>query len=314
MMTTRREAVEAALGITLLAGLGCQISDQTPKRDLITQPPTPTPSLREGLHYPIVDGQKVEPKPYLRLPFKEADIAKRYDVSEGWLYSAAERAIHGVSNHLAVDLAVDYGTLVYAPCDGLVMSSYHAVWVTENSQRRLYRGKSLQLSLGYFVQIYNSDVRRFIQLAHLSDIDPAIHFSEPIYNPDQDRYDPTNHTLTIEQLINHPMVVAVKSGDRIGRVGRSGLAWGEYQTKEYEAGLKRPRVLGPDEIISWDESHIHLEECWRNQRTGDKGGQRDPYDLYTTFENYPTPNRLRKMGPQPLWELDPRTNLPLYAA
>ena len=248
---------------------------------------------------------------YLTLPFRERDLKGQYQITEGWEYSAEEQAIHGQKIHLGIDFAVPYGTPVVAPFDGFAMSSYHAHWLMEGDRKRLYQEEPIRFSLGYFVQVYNPRVNRFIQLAHLSDIDPSIPFSKPVYDKEEDNWNPVNHTLTIEQLINHTMVAAIKRGDPLGRVGFSGLALGKEQI-EYIEEAERPLVLDKP-IRSWDEPHVHFEETFRNQKTGAKEGQRDPYDLYTTFENYPTPQNPAKMGPKSLWILG-QDSLPLFAA
>lgn len=243
-----------------------------------------------------------DPVPYLTLPFKPG---VNYEVTEGWIYSDEELAIHGGNPiHGGVDLHAPYGTEVVSPVDGYAMSSYHTEWIREGRDPKeevkddneeykkpikLYQGKPMREGLGYFIYIYVPIVNRFIELGHLSDIDPAIPFSPPVYNPKTDGWDPTNYQFMISQIDINTNIVPVKKGQVIGKVGFSGLA------------------LGDSDKESWDEPHIHFEEFYIDQETGQKGWQRDPYALYDTFERY----NIGKMGLSPLWLLD-QNNLPQF--
>lgn len=108
------------------------------------------------------------------------------------------------------------------------------------------------------------------------------------------------------------MVVAVKRGDPLGKVGFSGLRWGRYQ--EHIVGEQRPVQLDLNTQKSWDEPHVHYEDMWRSQsgdNKGTKGWQRDMYDIYSTAENYPTPTRARGVGMKPLLLLD-QGRMPIF--
>jgi hypothetical protein len=150
--------------------------------------------------------------------------------------------------------------------------------------------------LGYFIQIYNPTVDRYIQLGHLSEIASTIPFSPP--QKDGNDWRPTNHTISVSDLKNHPQVVKVKRGDYLGRVGVSGLGWG-YE--EYDENKLQPQQLDEKDCPSFDEPHLHFEECFRDQETNKKGWQRDPYDLYLRARNYPTHMNNRTMGIEPLF-------------
>ncbi|MBI2338440.1 hypothetical protein HYU95_04625 [Candidatus Daviesbacteria bacterium] len=249
---------------------------------------------------------------YLTLPFRKSDVNGQYQITEAWFYKE-EKDIHDFTNHFAIDFHVPYGTPLLSPADSFVMSSYHATWVRNpDGTIRLWQGKEVGFGLGYFIQAYvPKPVNRFLQLAHLSEVDSSVPFSPPTYDSEHDSWNPTNHTLTIEELTKHPMVVAVKRGDPLGRIGFSGLRWGRYQ--EYIAGESRPVPIDPNIQRSWDEPHGHFEECFRDQQTGAKGDQRDPYDLNTTAEHYPQPGRPLPMGPKALWILA-QDGLPAFAA
>lgn len=259
-------------------------------------------------HYPTVEGQIVIPIPYLTLPFRASDVHGDYDVTEGWKYSQAETDIHGFVEHNGVDFALPYGTPVVAPADGYALSSYHTFWILDdNGNKRTYQGKPIRFGLGYFVQMYIPSTNRYIQMAHLSDVDPAIPFSQPVQNGED--WVPQNHTLSVPDLKNSPMVVQVRKGQVIGKVGFSGLAWG-YD--EYSSGAARPVAIDPNVQKSWDEPHIHFEDFWRDQTTGVKMANRDPYGIYGSFQDYPTPDRRGVQMLSPLFYLG-HNGLPRFA-
>lgn len=262
-------------------------------------------SRHKIFHSPIINGESVKPIPYLTLPFRKSEV-KSYNITEGWVYSRNEKAVHGFKVHGGVDYHVAYGTPVVAPCDGLAISSYHSFpLLNEDESPKTLEGKKLYFGLGYFVQIYNPEVNRFIQLGHLSDISNNIPFSLPVFS--EDTWTPTNHILKISELKNNSMVAKLHRGDLVGYVGYSGLRWG-YD--DYVEGSKRPVVLDFKKYKSFDESHVHFEDFFRDQETGKKGWQRDPYDVYLSWSNYPTPKRKRSMGKEPLFYLD-ENGLPL---
>ena len=298
------------------------------------KPPSISPRFlntrHQAFHYPHPEDliEEVKPIPYLTLPFKKDDLVKNplnknrlYDIYQGWIYSQKELDIHNSNPiHAGVDIHVPYGTQVISPVDGFAMSSYETQWVREGGDYkesaeeedkkpiRIYQGKEIRLGLGYFVYIYVPVVNRFLELAHLSNIDPSIPFSPPTYNPKADSWDPENYKTSIEDMSKSPHWVVVKKRDPLGRVGYSGLTWG-YD--EYVEGAKRPIVLDQRKFKSWDIPHIHLEEFYINQMTKQKGWQRDPYALYDTYEHYPTETRKGSMGKDPLWILN-KDNLPQY--
>lgn len=283
-------------------------------KSALTQPPAfsseqlSSEQARSAGHYPIIEGKEVPADPYLTLPFREADLEGQYDITEGWRYSQEEHAIHGFVNHYAIDIAVPFGTQVVAPADGYAMSTYQTFWIkNDDGTTRTYQGKPLRFGLGNFVQLYVPSVNRFVQLGHLSDVDPAIPFSLPI--ADGEDWTPTNHTLKIIELQNHPMVVKVKKGQFLGKVGYSGLAFG-YE--DYEAGATRPVQIDPKTQKSWDEPHVHLEDFYRDQSTGLKIANRDPFGIYSTRIDYPTPTRKGIRGRNPLFSMG-NNSLPGFA-
>ncbi len=246
-------------------------------------------------HHPEINGVSTVTERYLTLPFF-SDVGS-YQITEGWMYSRAEKAIHGYRIHGAVDFQVPYGTPVTAPCDGIAISSYHS-FPLKDSDRNIKKleGKELYFGLGYFVQIYVEHLNRYVQLGHLSKIDETIPFSMP--KLEEGTWNPTNHDFNPSNLIDSGKAVLVKRGDLLGKVGFSGLRLG-YD--EYN-GEERPLLLDTLKFKSYDEPHLHFEETGRDEK-GKKGWQRDPYDIYLTARNYPTPSRQRIMGEEPLFIL-----------
>lgn len=270
----------------------------------------------EQYHHPFIEGRIIPAIPYLYLPFKKEDLKKitaahnsnLYDITEGWTYSQQESAIHGFHNHFGVDFAVPYGTPLVAPTNGFAISSYHTFGLKNNDGSiKTYENRSVGFGLGYFIQIYSPEVNRFVQLGHLSEIDKAIPFSLPIQQGDN--WLPTNHDLKINELTHHPKATKVEKGQPLGKVGFSGLRWGYI---EYYAGMEKPIVPDPEKFNSWDEPHMHYEECYRNQEDGRKFAQRDPYGIYSNYYDYPTPIREGKQPKEPLFFVDDH-NSPQFA-
>lgn len=266
-------------------------------------------SMHEASHYPEIDGKKTPATPYLTLPFRKTDLPNGYDITEGWIYSAKELKIHKASFvHGGIDFHAPYNTPVVAPTDGYAMSSYHTYRITDSrGQDKLYEDKTFNMGLGYFVRMYIPSVNRFIEIGHLSDIDTKIPFSMP--EKTEEGWQPTNHNMKPDEWIKSPSVVFIKRGEPIGKVGYSGLSWGY---NDYQEGASRPIPLDNTKFKSWDEPHIHFEEFARDPKTNDMGYHRDPYGIYNTYHEYPTPNRKKAMGTGPLFFLGNDT-LPQYA-
>ncbi|MDO8452281.1 MAG: hypothetical protein Q7S79_00860 [bacterium] len=256
-------------------------------------------------HHSEINGTKAKANEYLTLPFL-SNIGS-YQITEGWMYSRAEKAIHRGRVHGGIDFHVPYGTVVVAPCNGLAISSYHSFPILEkNGQTKKLKGKQVYFGLGYFIQIYVPQEARFIQLGHLSEIDNSVPFSIPALK--KGVWTPTNHTLKQKEMVGSLIVVKVKRGQILGKVGFSGLRWGY---NDYEQGSKRPTFLNTVKYQSYDEPHVHFEEMRRDE-TGKKGWQRDPYDIYLSAGNYPTPRRNRTIGNEPLFIIGDN-GLPIFA-
>lgn len=262
-------------------------------------------------------------KPYLTLPFRQKNLPQIneeafYNITEGFRYSRAEQHLHGGILHAGIDFAIPYGTPVVAPCDGIAISSYHSILVKDiNGTPKKYQNKFLGFGLGYFVQIHVANMDRIVQLGHMSDIYQNIPFSPPVQIDKQGlEWSPTNHQLSVEELSKISQAVPIKRGDLLGWVGYSGMRWGY---NDYISNSSRPNSIDRSQNISYDEPHIHLEEARRiplnttieKSRAGQKTNWRDPYDIYLSYRNYPTPIRHRTMGPEPIFIVD-KNNLPIF--
>ncbi|RJR15564.1 hypothetical protein C4579_01975 [Candidatus Microgenomates bacterium] len=277
-----------------------------------------------ALHHLGTDGI-IPADPYLVLPFRREELLvtiktardshfnsrRIYEITEGTIYSRAEKAVHGKAIHAAIDYHVPYGTPVAAPVSGYAIASYQSAWLRNaDGTVRNYQGKHLAFGLGYFVQIYAPEVNRYVQLGHLSSLEDSIPFSMPTEDVDGD-WSPTNYAVPVTELVSgmHEFVVCVKRGHILGRVGFSGLRWG-YD--DYAQGADRPVEIDPNVYLSYDEPHVHFEEFDRYSDTGAKTPRRDPYDIYMSHSHYPTPTRVRAVGMEPLFYLD-GSELPKFA-
>jgi hypothetical protein len=275
-------------------------------------------------HRPRYTGETeiLKPEAYLRLPFRYEDLSKaqigfslsgitkniEYQISAGWYYSR-DVTRYIPYRHAAVDFALPYGFPVAAPCDGYAISSYYSYPLLDSKGRlKQIEGKYCNFGIGYFVQIYNPEMKRFIQLGHLSDIHKSIPFSIP--NKVNNLWKPTNNNLPITELESekNPNVVSVKTGETIGYVGYSGLCYGD----DYFYGHERPYQIDPQKLGTWSIPHVHMDEFMRNFVTGKKDWRRDPYDIYAWRTSYPTHTNNLPIGNEPLFITD-SNNKPYYA-
>lgn len=268
---------------------------------------------RESYHRPKPTGTEnpIEPTPYLKLPFRKEDLLSivirciqpqirattDYQISEGWIRS--KRYLETITDklhlpsamalfhfpHGGIDFVLPYGFPIAAPCDGIAMSSYASFPVTSrHDQPKIKDGRLINKGVGYFVQIYNEQHDRTIQLAHLSNIHEDIPFSVPKLQGA--RWEARNHDLDRDTLIcaDNPSVVRVKQGQVVGFVGHSGMTY----YPEYFEGYDRPFVIDPLKNGAIGIPHLHMEEFTRDLITGKKSWQRDPYNVYSRNLYYPT--------------------------
>ncbi len=266
--------------IILIVGSRAKNSQDLSERTKIAQ---------DRFHSPTVNGEKIEPKAYLTLPFSKKD-AGNIKINEGWLYSYDEYQIHGMEVHTAVDFHAPYGTVVYAPADGYAMSSYFTLPVKPHEEEIIYKGKAINYGLGLFVRMYIPQAHRFIDLAHLSEIDNAIPFSQAGFDAEKKRWDPTNEKILINEIPSHTAWAKVTKGQYLGRVGTSGLSWG------YEDFTDKPQrnvTYDPKIQVSWDDPHLHFEEFsqvqdpHKDEVQGHKTAPRDIYGIYSFEGDYP---------------------------
>lgn len=272
--------------------------------------------LHNANHYPIEKdsiekGRRIPARPYLTMPLSEA-VGNGWWVSEGWELSKREKAIIGDRKHGGIDIAAPYGAKVVVPVDkAYAMSSYwtYPLLDKKTGKPMVHEGKPIGFGYGNFVQLWVPRFNRFIILAHLSEIDPEIPFSIPTATSENGWY-PTNHTIPATQIPHSPHYVKVTLGQVIGSVGCSGLSW-PYDPA-YHGEENAPTFADRLAYPSWDEPHIHMEECGRD-KDGNKENLRDPWAIYGTDEYYPSPNRLNQpIGKDPLFLLG-SDGLPKFA-
>lgn len=243
--------------------------------------------------FPYIDKVRRLPfKRYLTLPFAK----QSYRITEGWFYSREENSLHHAWGHAGVDFELPKGTNVLAAAYGWAMSSYHRRVLTNKDGKPLqYKGKSVEMGLGYFVQIYHPETKRYTLYAHLEKVDPKIPYS-PARRLKSGNITPSNIKVSPDSMPKHFRFVWVERGEKIGEVGDSGLCWG------YDDFPSRP---DSQQFPSWDEFHLHFEEVARDEK-GTKRAPRDPYDIYWLAEKYPSsnlPQNLKNLGPRSLWKL-----------
>ncbi len=231
---------------------------------------------------------------YLSLPFAQ----QSHRVSEGWFYSRAENKIHGLWGHAAVDFELPRGTDVLAAADGWAMSSYHRrPLFDKNGKVLLYRGKKVEMGLGWFVQIYHPEAGRYTLYGHLEEVAGQISYS-PARRLENSIITPSNLKVPLGKMEKHKRFIWVKRGEKIGKVGDSGLGLG------YDDFPNRP---SPEEFPSWDEVHLHFVEFTRNPKDGSLSAPRDPYDIYWLGDKYPdseNKENAKYVGPKVLWRND----------
>ncbi|MDZ4221444.1 MAG: hypothetical protein U1C18_01065 [Patescibacteria group bacterium] len=219
--------------------------------------------------------------PFLTSPFADST---EFEVTETWLYSDEERAIHGFATHSGVDLAAARNTPVYAPAGGYALASFHLGFagVEDGSftwharEARLHQGKFVGFGLGNFVQIYVSERNQYLMLGHLQCVAPAIPFHQP--RQIGDGWNPNVINEAVGDTLTRTPTLArrVEQGDLIGYVGDTGCSLGYLE----RPGEPRP---DPDAHPSWDETHVHLEVYTR----GPDGGKSERFDPLGFFLRNP---------------------------
>jgi len=189
-------------------------------------------------------------------------------ITEGWIYSKEEQAIHGDVNHKALDIALPYGSPVFAMADGYALASF------ETYPTFSQRGQEIGLGGGLLVVIWHPELQLFTQYLHLSDITQTMPYHEPTAYTNSDGFESWTPSAIVKPSTEFvtQQVIYVKQGDLIGHIGTSGLA-----LNQDEVPSANPVKLG-----SWDEPHLHV------QAHGDRNeeGQRDPKTIYDMTDIY----------------------------
>ena len=225
------------------------------------------------------------------IPFKGPKLP---EMTESWVYSAAERSIHGYTNHGGIDFAAPRGTPVYAAADGYALSSSHFVPLAKE-----YNGKSpLGFGLGEFVQIWHPDQGVYTSYSHLSKVSSDI----PYFKPECDNTgycDPKVIYASTDDIMDKAKFI--KRGTLIGYVGDTGLSWGyTEQPRKVRSYTKFP---------SWDETHLHFEMYTRDPVKFTKANRYDLFGIYGRLSQYTASSYT---GAEALWKLD-SNNKPLFA-
>lgn len=258
----------------------------------------------------------VTPKPFLG-PLFESDVQPT--IEAGYLYSADETAMHGISQHGAIDFALARGTTILAPADGWAICTYGEMQLTNDGQPRLISLAQaqqhssidkLRLPSGdgpwpawygsFVLQIWHGS-GRYTQYAHIDWVDERIPYFAPTV---QDNADLKHHPILRAPLNEYRrQAIKVKKGQVIAVSGMTGCGWGQrcYETADFNKH-GRPDFRGSD-YTYWDQSHLHFVVM--GQRAGKARKPRyiwDPFGIYgDNQEKYPT---LKKDWPrlsQTLW-------------
>lgn len=234
------------------------------------EPVIPTPLLLEN-------------KDKFSIPFEGPEFPV---LTESWLYSSAERSVHGFVNHGGVDLAQPRDTPVYAAADGYAISSTHI-----SPLNKTYNNKTpVGFGLGEFVQIWHPEQGVYTSYSHLSKVSSEIPYFKPTckdgFCDPEVVYNDSDYSVKKGKL--------VKRGDLIGYVGDSGLSLG-YKEK--------PRAKRADikKNPSWDETHLHFEMYTRVAPNFTKARRYDPFGIYGRLDQY---SEASYVGPNSLWKMD----------
>jgi hypothetical protein len=220
---------------------------------------------------------------FLKLPFAR----QPYTISEAWTYSDAEFAIHGLRKHQAIDFALPYGTKIYAPTTGFVLSTYQNGYITQGTGVKALSGEAIHYGYGYYINFRDPKRDLFMIFAHLSSISRKI----PFYTPKakiiwwnllwwNSWLNPGLGENIKAEILNDPSLFKkmklVKAGDYLGTVWVSGLEQWEDLPLEVK---KAPAIPAKKAPKSRDESHLHMEIFQKSLLSGKV--LIDPYGLYS---------------------------------
>jgi hypothetical protein len=213
------------------------------------------------------------PAPFLGPLFKSGDEPV---IEAGYLYSADETFMHGISQHRAIDFGLPRGAEILVPADGWAVCTYGEVKLTHDGQPRVIsmeqaiKHTDLQLLrppvdlsepwIGYYgsyiVQIWHGN-GRYTQYAHVDCVDERVPFYPPMAN---DKGDLLHHPVLRWPVKEYKQGQAfkVRQGEVLATVGMTGCGWGKrcYETAEFGA-MGRPDFR-QSEYTYWDQPHLHF--------------------------------------------------------
>ncbi|MDO8655528.1 MAG: M23 family metallopeptidase [bacterium] len=213
-----------------------------------------------------------DPSPFLAIP-----LAKnlKLEISQGWVYSEDERSIHpSIPTHFAVDFPAAWGTPVYAPADGLALSSYHTYDMVDS------QGRTIGYGLGLFIAIWHDKQQLYTSYSHLSGInDKSVPYVQP--SLENGNWQP-RRALYVSVETFKTMAKPVKRGDLIGFIGYSGLRLG------YTEVPSNPPKIDPLVNKTWDPhgAHLHWEVYTRTLDGSKKDRRMDPFGIEGLREKY----------------------------
>ena len=217
----------------------------------------------------------------ISLPFS-SDVGSIYSITEGFVYSTAEQAIHWNKYHWSVDYALPFWTPVYAPTDWYIVASYH-----DEMLNRFVNGQQVHYGWGWHVVIFSPSDEKIILLWHLSSLEGSIPIDFPVAKLNKNmkvvKYISNIANLSKQWLLEKfwKNWKRVKKWDLIGTVWNSGLGlWIDF-VSPYDVPYY-PEIHSQN---SWDEPHIHMEVYYK-KNIFSKKNKIDPYWIYKDASFY----------------------------
>jgi len=253
---------------------------------------------------------------FLTLPFSKSELEKQltetphedfhdslYHITEWYIYHPG---LHGYALHAWVDRYLPYGSTVYAPCDWYAMASYNF--------QKMKDGKRISYWLWFCVQIYHPRSTLFVLIGHLSYLSSGIPYTPPKRTTSQEWYDMRSASWF---QFSQELTSKIKDVPRCKPIRRWDYIWDVWLswlriTNDFPEEIEQPRKRLRQDPEYYTLPHIHMNVFPRDEQ-GKKMTPLDPYDLYSTSEEYPTHfSTWSPMGDGHLF-LPSETDLPMYA-
>lgn len=247
---------------------------------------------------------------FLTLPFSKSELEKQlsekphddfqdalYHITEWYIYHPW---LHWYALHAGVDRYLPYGSTVYAPCDGYAMASYNFQRaVDEEWEYRTQDGKRISYGLGFCVQIYNPRTTLFVLIWHLSYIASGIPYTPPKRTSSEEWFDMRSASGF---QFSQELILKVKDVPRCKPIRRWDYIWDVWLswlriTNDFPEEVEQPRKRLRQDPEYYTLPHIHMNVFPRDEN-GKKMTPLDPYDVYSTSEEYPT--HFKKWSP--MWD------------